>query len=210
MEVHIRFVWLGFLLSWVCVSLSKKYEGDDKPSWAKKDIRDYTDADLERLLDQWDEDEEPLPDDELPEHLRPAPKLEFDPSNIGDPENLLKMSKKGRTLMMFVQVKDELSPEQAEEVTKIWQGSLYNSHIQAERYMVDQRRAIFMFRDGAQAWDAKDFLIEQQELKECSVENKVYHGRFTPEGRKELKETEALKKETKSNKTKKKKKKDEL
>lgn len=35
-------------------SLAKKFEGDDKPAWAKKDIRDYSDADLERLLDQWD------------------------------------------------------------------------------------------------------------------------------------------------------------
>lgn len=79
------------------------------------------------------EDEDPLPEDELPEHLRPQPQIQFDPSNIGDPENLLKMSKKGRTLMMFVQVKDELSPSEAEEITKLWQSSLYNNHIQAER-----------------------------------------------------------------------------
>lgn len=33
----------------------------------QKDIRDYNDADLERLLDQWEEnDDEPLPPDELP------------------------------------------------------------------------------------------------------------------------------------------------
>lgn len=74
-----------------------------------------------------------MPEDELPEHLRPQPKINFDPSNIGDPEELLKLSKKGRTLMMFVQVKDELSSSEAEEVTKLWQSSLYNSHIQAER-----------------------------------------------------------------------------
>lgn len=79
------------------------------------------------------EDEEPLPEDELPEHLRPQPQMAFDPNNIGDPESLLKMSKKGRTLMMFVQVKDELDPDRAEEVTKLWQGALYNNHIQAER-----------------------------------------------------------------------------
>lgn len=74
-----------------------------------------------------------MPEDELPEHMRPQPQIQFDPSNIGDPEQLLKMSKKGRTLMMFVQVKDDLSPSEAEEVTKLWQSSLYNSHIQAER-----------------------------------------------------------------------------
>lgn len=26
----------------------------EKPAWAKKDIRDYSDADMERLLDQWE------------------------------------------------------------------------------------------------------------------------------------------------------------
>ena len=39
------------LLSVVC---AKKSDGKDKPDWAKKDIRDYTEADLERLLDQWE------------------------------------------------------------------------------------------------------------------------------------------------------------
>lgn len=37
----------------MCVSGAKNKDGE-KPAWAKKDIRDYTDADLERLLDQWD------------------------------------------------------------------------------------------------------------------------------------------------------------
>ena len=33
----------------------KKFkDGEDKPAWAKKDIRDYNEADLERLLDQWE------------------------------------------------------------------------------------------------------------------------------------------------------------
>jgi hypothetical protein len=64
------------LVSRHCAS-AKKQEGDEKPAWAKKDVRDYTEADLERLLDQWEEDEEPLPPDELPEHLRPRPEVDF-------------------------------------------------------------------------------------------------------------------------------------
>ena len=32
----------------------KKSKDGEKPAWAKKDIRDYNEADLERLLDQWD------------------------------------------------------------------------------------------------------------------------------------------------------------
>lgn len=33
---------------------AKKFKDEEKPAWAKKDIRDYNDADLERLLDQWE------------------------------------------------------------------------------------------------------------------------------------------------------------
>lgn len=43
-------VCLIYLL--VCIVTCKKPE--KKPDWAKKDIRDYTDADMERLLDQWE------------------------------------------------------------------------------------------------------------------------------------------------------------
>ena len=80
------------------------------------------------------EDEEPLPEDELPEYLKKKPQINFDPSNIPEnPENLLKMSKKHQTLMMFVSVKDHMSKLQADEMTKIWQSALWNNHMQAER-----------------------------------------------------------------------------
>ena len=46
----------SFLLSIFIVIISgKKFEDEkEKPAWAKKDIRDYNEADLERLLDQWE------------------------------------------------------------------------------------------------------------------------------------------------------------
>ena len=40
--------------SLLLVNGGKKSKDSEKPAWAKKDIRDYSDADLERLLDQWD------------------------------------------------------------------------------------------------------------------------------------------------------------
>lgn len=79
------------------------------------------------------EDEEPLEPDELPEHLRPQPKIHFDPNAMNDPEQLLKASKKGRSLMMFVKAKAEYTKDQVEEYTKIWQSALHNNHVQAER-----------------------------------------------------------------------------
>lgn len=45
------------------------------------------------------------------------------------------MSKKGKTLMMFVRVKDEYSKEEADAITQRWQTSLWNSHNQAERFV---------------------------------------------------------------------------
>ena len=42
--------------------------------------------------------------------------------------------------------------------------------------MVDDNRAIFIFRDGSQAWDAKNLLIEQERCLSVTIENKVYPG----------------------------------
>lgn|ERR1712135_82667 len=155
---------------------AKKSKDEEKPAWAKKDIRDYTDADLERLLDQWDEDEEPLPEDELPEHLRSSPPIDFSKVDPSNPEDIMRLSKKGKTLMTFVQVSGQPTRNEAEELTKLWQSSLWNNHIQAEKFMVDDNRAIFMFRDGSQAWEAKNFLIEQERCESVTIENKVYPG----------------------------------
>lgn len=47
--------------------------------------------------------------------------------------------------------------------------------------MVDESRAIFMFGDGSQAWDAKDFLVKEEQLLDCTIDNKVYHGHHTEE-----------------------------
>lgn len=79
------------------------------------------------------EDEEPLEPDELPEHLRPQPNIDFSKIDTSNPENLLKLSKKGKTLMMFVSTNDDLSRDETEEVTKLWQTGLRNAHIIAER-----------------------------------------------------------------------------
>ncbi len=46
---------LFLTLTFLAVSvLPKKADPKEKPAWAKKDIRDFDDADMERLLDQWE------------------------------------------------------------------------------------------------------------------------------------------------------------
>lgn len=42
------------LIMALVLPLSMAKKAKDKPEWAKKDIRDFTDADMERLLDQWE------------------------------------------------------------------------------------------------------------------------------------------------------------
>jgi len=45
-----------------------------------------------------------LEDDELPEWKRPQPNIDLSQINAGNPEQLLQLTKKGRTLMMFATV----------------------------------------------------------------------------------------------------------
>lgn len=45
------------------------------------------------------------------------------------------------------------------------------------RYVIEDSRAIFLFHDGAQAWDAKEFLVQQDGLKELTLEGQIYPGK---------------------------------
>lgn len=46
-------ILIVFMMSITFVMIESK-KPEEKPDWAKKDIRDYSDADMERLLDQWE------------------------------------------------------------------------------------------------------------------------------------------------------------
>ena len=54
MKTRVYLAVLVYLTFFSCSVLPKKSEPDKKPDWAKKDIRDMDDADMERLLDQWE------------------------------------------------------------------------------------------------------------------------------------------------------------
>jgi hypothetical protein len=60
------FCILTNILLLVTLVACKKAAPENKPEWAKKDIRDYSDADLERLLDQWE-----VSNQQLLKHLIP-------------------------------------------------------------------------------------------------------------------------------------------
>lgn len=179
-------IWILFFLLLIFIvacSATQNKKNDDKKSddsekWKKKDIRDYNDADIERLYEQWeDSDDDDLEEDELPEWKREAPKVDFSKYDPNNPESMMMMSKKGKTLMMFVSVSGNPSREEAERITSLWQSSLYNGNLDITRYMISDNRAIFMLKDGSRAWEVKDFLINQDRCELVTIENKDYPGK---------------------------------
>ncbi|KAM7423488.1 hypothetical protein PAMA_000034 [Pampus argenteus] len=142
----------------------------------KKDIRDYNDADMARLLEQWEKDDD-IEEGDLPEHKRSPPPIDFAKVDPSKPEELLKMSKKGRTLMVFATVSGDPTEKETEEITGLWQGSLFNANFDVQRFVVGSNRVIFMLRDGSMAWEVKDFLLAQERCVDVTVEGQVFPGK---------------------------------
>uniref|UniRef100_A0A3B3U0C8 LRP chaperone MESD n=1 Tax=Poecilia latipinna TaxID=48699 RepID=A0A3B3U0C8_9TELE len=113
---------------------------------------------------------------DLPEHRRSPPPVDFSKVDPSKPEDLLKMSKKGRTLMVFATVSGNPSEKETEEITGLWQGSLFNANYDVQRFVVGSNRVIFMLRDGSLAWEVKDFLVAQQRCADVTVEGQVFPG----------------------------------
>ncbi|KAJ6662789.1 hypothetical protein lerEdw1_010993, partial [Lerista edwardsae] len=197
--------WLGLLVlacALAAVLGAEEPKGSPaKQAKKKKDIRDYNDADMARLLEQWEQDDD-IEEGDLPEHKRQSAPIDFSKIDPGKPESILKMTKKGKTLMMFVTVSGEPTEKETEQITNLWQGSLFNANYDVQRFIVGPNRAIFMLRDGGYAWEIKDFLVNQERCLDVTVEGQVYPG-------KGAKDSDSAKNKTKpeKNKIKKKKKK---
>ncbi|KAM9310981.1 LRP chaperone MESD [Gastrophryne carolinensis] len=142
----------------------------------KKDIRDYNDADMARLLEQWEKDDD-IEEGDLPEHKRKPAPVDFaklDPSN---PESILQMTKKGKTIMIFATVSGNPTEKETEELTSLWQGGLFNANYDVQRFIVGPNRVIFMLRDGGYAWEVKNFLVSQDRCADVTLEGQVYPGK---------------------------------
>lgn len=50
------------------------------------------------------------------------------------PDEIMKMTKKGKTVMMFINLAGSPTRNECEDLSSLWQGALRNNHIQAERY----------------------------------------------------------------------------
>merc|ERR1712088_652268 len=183
-----------------------------KEDWTgrQKDVKDMSDADLHKLLEEWDKDEEPIPPDELPDGHPDKPRPPLDISKIknpSDPDEIMKISKKGQTVMLFVKVSDfNGDRDEVAEISSLWQTGLMNNHVTSERFQIEDDRVMFLFHDGADAWEAKDFFVEQERCEEVQLEQKTYHGKYSKsqpkEEKKENKETKKKKKKARKSKSK--------
>ncbi|XP_068128578.1 LRP chaperone MESD [Hyperolius riggenbachi] len=142
----------------------------------KKDIRDYNDADMARLLEQWEKDDD-IEEGDLPEHKRKPAPVDFTKLDASNPESILQMTKKGKTIMVFATVSGNPTEKETEEITSLWQGSLFNANYDIQRFIVGSNRVIFMLRDGGFAWEVKDFLVNQERCADVTLEGQVYPGK---------------------------------
>ena len=53
--------------------------------------------------------------------------------NMENPEELLKATKRHKTLMMFATISGNPSREETEEISGLWQSQLSNGHLKTER-----------------------------------------------------------------------------
>ena len=91
--------------------------------------------------------------------------------------NEMKMlGKKNKAIMMFVSLAGKPSRRETEELTAIWQNSLFNANYEVTRYIVEDDRAIFMIKDGSLAYEIKDFLIKQEKCLEVTIDNEKFDG----------------------------------
>ena len=94
-------------------------------------------CDIPHFYQENDEDYDDSEDDDDP-RKNPPPKVDIQKvfQAGGSQEDILKASKKGQPLMIFVTVAGNPTKKRTEEVSMFWQTSLQNNNIQVQRYIV--------------------------------------------------------------------------
>ena len=113
------------------------------------------------------------------ESSQPAvPPVDFSKLDMSNPEDVMKATKKGKTIMLFAKINKFVSREETEEVSSLWLSGMYNAHIQSERFLIEDNRVMFSFKDESYAWKAKDFLIEQERIEDVQLGQQTYRGTY--------------------------------
>ncbi len=93
-------------------------------------------------------------------------------------DEVKKISKKGRALMIFVTVSGNPTRDETEKITSLWQSSLFNANLESTRYIVEDNKAIYMIKDGSRAWEIKDFLVTQERCLEVNIDDEIFPGNY--------------------------------
>jgi len=154
----------------------------DAEQKVKKDPRDYTDADIDKLEKEWDDNDEEKDEEyefqrKYPGGRRRPPAFNMNDIQGKKPEEIIKLSKKGQTLMMFVTVSGNPTRQETEEITQIWYLGLKNGLYDVTKYVVDDNRILLLLQDGGDAFDVKDFLVQQERCDEVMIDNRPYYGK---------------------------------
>ncbi|VDO05554.1 unnamed protein product, partial [Haemonchus placei] len=163
---------------------SHLYFGRNYPHTFLADSFAHGEADLERLYEEWEKNDPDKEYDDDDEASKKKPKaVDLKGLEGKNPEEILKRTKKGETLMMFVNVRDPQVPSRKDrpytnKMTELWRVMLLNNHIQSQVFLIDDDRAIFMFPDGSQAFEAKDFLLKQIEVTEVMKRLRFLFGKL--------------------------------
>ena len=89
---------------------------------------------------------------------------------------MMAASKRGQPVMMFVSITnpsgEPITKPYATQVAQFWQSSLFNNHVDCQVYPIEDERVLLMFKEGSQAFEARDFIIKQKECLEVTLEGK--------------------------------------
>ncbi|XP_053433520.1 LRP chaperone MESD-like [Nycticebus coucang] len=114
---------------------------------------------------------------DLPEHKRPPAPVDFSKLDPGKPESILKITKKGKMLMMFITVSGKPSEKETEDISSLQQASLFNANCDVQRFIVGSDHEIFKLGDGSYAWEIKDLLVSQDRCADVTLEGQMYPGK---------------------------------
>ena len=85
-------------------------------------------------------DEEMFPED-IPEFKREKPQIDIENLDLSDPLSVAAETKKGQTVLVFVDIRGETTPDERDEITLLWEGMMINAHnIEAKRFPVADDR----------------------------------------------------------------------
>ena len=122
------------------------------------------------------------------------PQLDICKMDTTNQEEMMKLTKKGKTVMMFVKINNFKSKEETEEMTSLWQTELYKNNVKTKMFLIEDDGVMFIVRDGEHVWQAKDFLVEQERCEEVQIEQQTFRGKYAVE-KEEMKEKKSKKDE---------------